>query len=252
MNDWIKLSIPHLAGNENRYASDAIESTWIVPLGPYVDRFEYELEQRLGAPHVVALSSGTAAIHLGLDMLGVKPGDEVICQSLTFAASANPIVYLGGRPVFVDSEPSTWNMSPRALERAIEDRIKVTGRKPCAIVVVELYGMPAMLDEILEVAGRYDIPVLEDSAEAIGSKYDGRSCGTLGRYGVLSFNGSSCQIPVDTGPREQALLLPRGDRLQLQVEQRERGRGVWTDRSSRRPHCPPACHSRHVCTGMEG
>lgn len=190
MNDWIKLSIPHLAGNENRYASDAIESTWIVPLGPYVDRFEQELEQRLGAPHVVALSSGTAAIHLGLDMLGVKPGDEVICQSLTFAASANPIVYLGGRPVFVDSEPSTWNMSPRALERAIEDRLKVTGRKPRAIVVVELYGMPAMLDEILEIAGRYDIPVLEDSAEAIGSKYDGRSCGTIGHYGVLSFNGN--------------------------------------------------------------
>lgn len=207
MNDWIKLSIPHLAGNENRYASEAIESTWIVPLGPYVDRFEHELERRLDAPHVVALSSGTAAIHLGLDMLGVKPGDEVICQSLTFAASANPIVYLGGKPVFVDSEPDSWNMSPEALERAIDDRIRVTGRKPRAIIVVELYGMPARIDEILAIASRYDIPVLEDAAEAIGSKFDGRFCGTFGSYGALSFNGNKMITTSGGG----ALICPDAD-----------------------------------------
>lgn len=188
--DWIKLSIPHLAGNENRYVSEAVGSTWIVPLGPFVDRFEHELERYLDASDVVALSSGTGAIHLGLDMLGVKPGDEVICQSLTFAASANPIVYLGARPVFVDSEPLTWNMDPEILDRAIRDRISVTGRKPRAIVVVELYGMPARLDRILEVADMHGIPVLEDSAEAIGSRFDGRYCGTMGRYGALSFNGN--------------------------------------------------------------
>ena len=205
--NWIKLSIPHLAGNENRYASDAIESTWIVPLGPYVDRFEHELERCLGASHVVALSSGTGAIHLCLDMLGVRPGDEVICQSLTFAASANPIVYLGARPVFVDSEPLTWNMDPELLERAILDRIAVTGHKPRAIVVVELYGMPAQLDRILHVADRYGIPVLEDSAEAIGSRFDGYFCGTMGRYGVLSFNGNKMITTSGGG----ALICPDRD-----------------------------------------
>ena len=188
--EWIKLSIPHLGGNENKYAGEAIESTWIVPLGPFVDRFEQQLGDYLGTPHVVALSSGTAAIHLGLDMLGVKPGDEVICQSLTFAASANPIVYLGARPVFVDSEPSTWNMSPDALREAIEDRIKVTGRAPRAIIAVDLYGMPARLDEIKAIADSYGIPVLEDAAEALGSTFAGRHCGLWGRYGALSFNGN--------------------------------------------------------------
>ncbi len=190
MNEWIKLSIPHLAGNENRYATDAIESTWIVPLGPYVDRFEHQLEDFLGSGKVVALSSGTAAIHLGLSMLGVGKGDEVICQSLTFSASANPIVYLGATPVFVDSETASWNMDVGYLEEAIKDRIKVTGKKPRAIVVVDLYGMPARLDAICKVAARYDIPVLEDAAEALGSRYKGRLCGTWGDYGTLSFNGN--------------------------------------------------------------
>lgn len=190
MNDWIKLSIPHLAGNENKYASEAIESTWIVPLGPYVDRFEQMLARYLDATDVVALSSGTAAIHLALAMLGVGKGDEVICQSMTFSASANPIVYLGANPVFVDSEPGTWNMDPRRLEEAIEDRIKVTGRKPKAIIPVHLYGMPAHMDEIMEISRSYDIPVMEDAAEALGSEYSGRKCGTIGRYGVLSFNGN--------------------------------------------------------------
>lgn len=190
MNEWIKLSIPHLAGNENRYAADAIESTWIVPLGPYVDRFEQQLEQFMESGHVVALSSGTAAIHLGLSMLGVGKGDEVICQSLTFSASANPIVYLGATPVFVDSETDSWNMDVRYLEEAIIDRIKVTGHTPRAIVVVDLYGMPARLDAICEVAAHYGIPVLEDAAEALGSRYKGRLCGTWGDYGTLSFNGN--------------------------------------------------------------
>jgi len=207
MGNWIKLSIPHLAGNENRYAAEAIGSTWIVPLGPFVDRFEHELGQRFGTDDIVALSSGTAAIHLGLDMLGIEPGDEVICQSLTFAASANPIVYLGGKPVFVDSEPDTWNMSPAALERAISDRVKVTGRKPRAIVVVDLYGMPARLDEIMAVACRYDIPVLEDSAEAMGSRFDGRFCGTWGQYGVFSFNGNKMITTSGGG----ALVCPDAD-----------------------------------------
>ncbi len=223
--NWIKLSIPHLAGNENRYASDAIGSTWIVPLGPYVDRFEQELERHLGAPHVVALSSGTGAIHLGLDALGVRPGDEVICQSLTFAASANPIVYLGASPVFVDSEPLTWNMDPALLDRAIADRISVTGRKPRAVIVVELYGMPAQLDRIIEVADRYGVPVLEDSAEAIGSRFDGRFCGTIGRYGALSFNGNKMITTSGGG----ALICP-------DAESAERVKFLSTQARENRPY----------------
>jgi len=186
----IKLSVPHLAGNEKRYVDDAVESTWIVPLGPYVDRFEEQLSDYLEAPAVVALSAGTAAIHLGLVMAGVKSGDEVICQALTFSASCNPIVYLGATPVFVDSEPETWNMSPEYLEQAIVDRHRRTGRYPAAIVVVHLYGMPACMNEINAIAARYSIPVVEDAAEALGSEYEGRHCGTLGLYGALSFNGN--------------------------------------------------------------
>lgn len=190
MYGQIKLSLPHLAGNENKYAADAISSTWITPLGPYVNRFEELLEEYLGAPHVVAVSAGTAAIHLALDLLGVGKGDEVICQSMTFSASANPIRYLGADPVFVDSEPLTWNIDPVLLKDAIKDRIRLTGHKPKAIVVVHLYGMPAQMKEIMAVANEYDIPVVEDAAEAIGSEYDGRKCGTIGRYGILSFNGN--------------------------------------------------------------
>jgi len=186
----IKLSVPHLAGNEKKYVDDAVDSTWIVPLGPYVDEFEKRLERYLHTHEVVALSAGTAAIHLGLVMAGVKAGDEVVCQSLTFSASCNPIVYLGAKPVFVDSEPFTWNMSPDALEEAIIDRYKKTGRYPTAVVAVHLYGMPAKMDEINAIAAKYGIPVVEDAAEALGSMYKGRPCGTLGRYGVLSFNGN--------------------------------------------------------------
>lgn len=190
MEEQIKLSLPHLAGNENKYVKDAIDSTWITPLGPYVNRFEDILDEYLGVNNVVALSAGTAAIHIALALLGIGKGDEVICQSMTFSASANPIVYLGGKPVFVDSEPMTWNMDPALLRTAIEERIKLTSHKPKAIIVVHLYGMPARMDEIMKIAAEYDIPVVEDAAEAIGSEYDGHKCGTIGRFGILSFNGN--------------------------------------------------------------
>ncbi len=190
MEEQIKLSLPHLAGNENKYVKDAIDSTWITPLGPYVNRFEDMLDEYLGVNNVVALSAGTAAIHIALALLGIGKGDEVICQSMTFSASANPIVYLGGSPVFVDSEPMTWNMDPALLRTAIEERIKLTSHKPKAIIVVHLYGMPARMDEIMKIAAEYDIPVVEDAAEAIGSEYDGHKCGTIGRFGILSFNGN--------------------------------------------------------------
>lgn len=194
MNKRILLCKPEVAGTELKYINEALADDWITPLGPHVDRFEAELEQQLstdGQPvHICALSAGTAAIHIGLDLLGVRPGDEVICSSFTFAASANPIVYLGAKPVFVDSEPSTWNMSPELLRMAIEDRITHTGHSPRAIVVAELYGMPAKMDEIMDIAREYRIPVLEDSAEALGSWYKGRPCGTLADVGTLSFNGN--------------------------------------------------------------
>ncbi|MBD5368997.1 MAG: aminotransferase class I/II-fold pyridoxal phosphate-dependent enzyme [Bacteroides sp.] len=186
----IKLSLPHLSGSEQKYIDEAMRDCWIVPLGPHVDEFEHRLENYLRCSQVVALSAGTAAIHLGLVMLDVKAGDEVIVQDLTFSASANPVRYQGATPVFVDSEPDTWNMSPDLLRHAIDDRIKVTGRKPKAIIPVHLYGMPAKMDEIRAIAAEYDIPILEDAAEALGSEYKGRMCGTLGRYGALSFNGN--------------------------------------------------------------
>ena len=180
-----------MSGKEQKFIQEAFDTNWVVPLGPNVNGFEADLEAFVGeGKSVVALSAGTAAVHLALIACGVQAGDEVICQSFTFCASANPIKYLGATPVFVDSEPDTWNMSPELLAEAIEDRIAKTGRKPKAIVPVYLYGMPAKLDEILAVAERYDIPVVEDAAEGFGSRYDGRVCGTFGRYGVLSFNGN--------------------------------------------------------------
>lgn len=190
MKPRILLSYVHMGGTERDWVEKAFESEWIVPLGPNVDEFEHRLEKYLGAPNVVALSAGTAAIHLALVALGVGFGDEVICQSFTFAASANPIKYQGADPVFVDSEPDTWNMSPDALEEAIIDRKKQTGHYPKAIIPVYLYGMPAKMDEIRAIADKYDIPIVEDSAEALGSEYKGKKCGTLGNYGCLSFNGN--------------------------------------------------------------
>lgn len=180
-----------MSGHEQEYIRSAFETNWVTPLGPNVNGFEEELKDYLGQDRrVVALSSGTAALHLALVQLGVGPQDEVVCQSFTFAASANPIVYQGATPVFVDSEPDTWNMSPELLERAIVDRKAQTGRYPKAIILVHLYGMPAKTDEILEIASHYEIPVIEDAAEALGSEYKGRKCGTFGEFGVLSFNGN--------------------------------------------------------------
>jgi dTDP-4-amino-4,6-dideoxygalactose transaminase len=191
----IHLSLAHMSGKEEAFIHEAFLTNWVVPLGPNVDGFENDLATWLGKKsasplHVVALSSGTAAIHLALVMLGVGPGDEVICQSFTFAASANPVVYQGATPVFVDSEPDTWNMDPELLRQAIDDRLRVTGKLPKAIIPVHLYGTPARMNEIRSVATAYGIPVLEDAAEAIGSEYDGQYCGTLGTYGALSFNGN--------------------------------------------------------------
>lgn len=190
MNKKIWLSSPHMGGTEQKYIQEAFDANWIAPLGPNVSGFENDLESYLGNENkVAALSSGTAALHLALIQLGVSQGDEVICQSMTFSASANPIVYQGATPVFVDSELDTWNLCPVALENAIKDRI-ANGKKPKAIIGVHLYGMPFKVDEILAVANTYEIPLIEDSAEALGSSYKGRKCGTFGLYNVLSFNGN--------------------------------------------------------------
>lgn len=191
MKNKIWLSLAHMGGYEQQFIQEAFDTNWVVPLGPNVDGFEKSLVEYLEKDKkVVALVSGTSAIHLGLLQLGVGVGDEVICQSFTFAASANPIKYLGATPIFVDSEKDTWNMSPIFLEQAIKDRIEKTGKKPKAIIPVHLYGMPANMDDIMTIANRYEIPVLEDAAEALGSEYKGQKCGTFGEYACLSFNGN--------------------------------------------------------------
>ena len=180
-----------MSGKEQLYIKEAFDTNWVVPLGPNVNGFEKDLEEFVGeGKHVVALSAGTAAVHLALLACGVKPGDEVLVQSFTFCASSHPITYLGATPVFVDSEVDTWDMDPVLLEEAIKDRIEKTGKTPKAIVPVALYGMPYKVDEIMAVADRYGIPVIEDAAEGFGSRYDGRMLGTFGKYGVLSFNGN--------------------------------------------------------------
>lgn len=225
----IILCLAHMSGNEMKYIQEAFDTNWVVPLGPNVNAFEAELKKfvtsstpsisrekmsnenyprtieahednpdnlwqnslpELGDKQVVALASGTSAVHLALIALGVKAGDEVICQSFTFCASSHPVTYQGAIPVFVDSEKDTWNMDPTLLEEAIKDRIEKTGRKPKAIIVVYLYGMPAKIKEIMAVAEKYDIPLVEDAAEGLGSRYNGQVCGTFGEYGVLSFNGN--------------------------------------------------------------
>jgi dTDP-4-amino-4,6-dideoxygalactose transaminase len=186
----IWLSSPHMGGNEQKFVQEAFDANWVAPLGPNVNGLEQDLEDYLGNESSVgALSSGTAAIHLGLILLGVKAGDEVICQSMTFSASANPILYLGAKPIFIDSEIDTWNLCPIALEEAIIDRI-AKGKTPKAIIAVHLYGVPYKVEEIRVVADKYGIPILEDSAEALGSSYKGQKCGTFGDIGVLSFNGN--------------------------------------------------------------
>ena len=189
----IYLCLAHMseAGLEQKYIKEAFDTNWVVPLGPNVNGFEKDLEEFVDQnKRVVALSAGTAAVHLALLNCGVKPGDEVIVQSFTFCASSHPITYLGATPVFVDSEKDSWNMDPELMEEAIKDRIAKTGKKPAAIVPVALYGMPYRIDEIMEIADRYGIPVVEDAAEGFGSRWNGQVLGTFGKYGVLSFNGN--------------------------------------------------------------
>ncbi|MBS1588528.1 MAG: DegT/DnrJ/EryC1/StrS family aminotransferase [Bacteroidetes bacterium] len=186
----IWLSSPHMGGTEQQYVNDAFDTNWVAPLGPNVDGFEKDLANYIKeGVHVAALSTGTAALHLALVMLGCKFGDEVICQSFTFCGSANPVTYVGATPIFVDSEPDTWNMSPQLMEAAIIDRIS-KGKKPKAIIPVHLYGMPAKMDEIMTIARKYEIPVLEDAAEALGSHINGKMCGSFGEIAALSFNGN--------------------------------------------------------------
>lgn len=190
MKPKIWLSSPHMSGNERQFIDEAFATNWIAPLGPNVTGFEEDLETYLSQKiHVAALSSGTAALHLALILLGVTKDDEVICQTKTFAASANPITYLGATPIFVDSEKETWNLCPELLEEAIRDRIK-QGKLPKAIIAVHLYGMPYKVDEVHQIAKNYGIPVIEDSAEALGSTYHNQKCGTFGDIGILSFNGN--------------------------------------------------------------
>jgi dTDP-4-amino-4,6-dideoxygalactose transaminase len=189
MKEKIWLSSPHMGGKEQEFVKEAFDSNWVAPLGPNVDGLEADLVNFTGSGYAAALSSGTSAIHLSLILLGVQADDTVICQSFTFSASANPIVYQGATPVFVDSEPETWNMSPVHLEAAILDQT-AKGKKPKAIIPVHLYGLPAKMDEIMAIANKYEIPVIEDAAEALGSKLNGKACGTFGQLGILSFNGN--------------------------------------------------------------
>ena len=205
MDKRIYLCLAHMSGKEQAFIKEAFDTNWVVPLGPNVNAFEDELKHFVGQDkEVVALSAGTAAIHLGLIQLGVGAGDEVIWQSFTFCASANPVAYQGATPVFIDSEEDTWNMDPVLLEEAIKDRIAKTGKKPKAILPVHLYGMPARIDEICAIAAKYDIPVLEDAAEALGSEFKGQKCGTFGTFGVLSFNGNKMITTSGGG----ALIVP--------------------------------------------
>ena len=218
MKKRIWLSLAHMSGREKEFIQEAFDTNWVVPLGPNVNAFEKALRDFLiengklkvenEEKQVVALSAGTAALHLGLILLGVEEEDEVICQSFTFSASANPIVYQGATPVFVDSEKDTWNMDPVLLEEAIKDRLAKTGKLPKAIIPVHLYGMPVKMDEVMDVANRYGIPVLEDSAEALGSEYKGRKSGTFGEYGVLSFNGNKMITTSGGG----ALICPNEEK----------------------------------------
>lgn len=187
--DRLYLSPPHLGRHELNYVHKAIEDNWVAPAGPNITGFEADICAAVGVPYAVALTSGTAAIHLGLILLGVGPGDEVLCPSFTFVATANPVVYLGAKPVFIDSEPTTWNLCPERLREAITDRL-ATGKKPKALILVHLYGMPARLPEILAIAKEFDIPILEDAAEALGSEWQQQPLGGFGRVGVFSFNGN--------------------------------------------------------------
>ena len=242
MKDRIWLSLAHMGGREQEFIQEAFDTNWVVPLGPNVNGFEKSLRDFLiengkwkienEGKQVVALSAGTAALHLALILLGVGEGDEVICQSFTFSASANPIAYQGATPVFVDSEKDTWNMDPVLLEEAIEDRLKKTGKLQKAIIPVHLYGMPGKMDEMLEIAEKYGIPVLEDAAEALGSEYKGWKCGTFGEYAALSFNGNKIITTSGGG----ALVCPS----------EERAKRVLFYATQARDNAP---HYQHSCIG---
>lgn len=237
MSQKIWLSLAHMSGYEQSYIQEAFDTNWVVPLGPNVNGFESDiatyLEPRDNSDiHVTALSSGTAALHLALTLAGVQSGDEVICQSFTFIASANPIVYLGATPVFVDSENDTWNIDPDLLEQAIEDRIKQTGKTPKAIVVVHLYGMPAKIDRIRQIADKYGIILIEDAAEALGSEYKGIKCGAFGDFAILSFNGNK-------------IITTSGGGALISRTKNDADRAVYLATQAREP----APHYQHVCVG---
>ena len=264
MEKRIYLCLAHMSGAEQGFIQEAFDTNWVVPLGPNVNGFEDDLKRFVGQDReVVALSSGTAAVHLALIACGVGTGDEVLVQSFTFCASSHPVTYLGARPVFVDSERESWNMDPELLEEAIRDRIAKTGRRPKAIVPVALYGMPYQADRIMEIADRYDIPVIEDAAEGFGSRYDGRVLGTFGRYGVLSFNGNKmittsgggALICPDTTAKNEIMFYATQARESYPYYQHERigynyrmsnicagiGRGQMTVADEH------IAHHRHVC-----
>jgi pyridoxal phosphate-dependent aminotransferase EpsN len=196
INTRIYLSPPHMSGSEQKYIEDAFHTNWLAPLGPHVDMFENEIAKYLGVREAVAVSSGTAAIHLALSLLDVKKGDRIFCSTLTFVASANPILYLGAEPVFIDSEPETWNMSPNALNRALEESA-LNDKLPKAVIVVNLYGQSAKMDELSAICDEYEVPIIEDAAESLGSTYKGKKSGTFGEFGIFSFNGN--KIITTTG-----------------------------------------------------
>lgn len=216
----IYLSPPHLSGHEETFVHDAFQSNWIAPLGPHVDAFEQEFCQAIGASHAVALSSGTAALHLALELVGVDRGDEVLVSTLTFAASVNPIVYLGARPVFIDSEPLSWNMDPRLLLRALDDRAE-KGNLPKAVILVHLYGQSADIEPVLQACNRHGVPLVEDAAEALGATYMGRTPGTFGRAGVYSFNGNKIITTSGGGMlvSDDAALISRARKLATQARE---------------------------------
>jgi dTDP-4-amino-4,6-dideoxygalactose transaminase len=232
LSQRIWLSSPHLGEEETAFVEDAFKTNWIAPLGPHVDGFERELAQHVGVGHAAALSSGTAAIHLALLLLGVKPGDAVFCSSLTFVGSCNPILYCGGQPVFIDSEPRTWNMSPEALERALE-AANSQGRLPRCVIVVNLYGQSADMGALLPLCDRYGVPVLEDAAESLGALYQGRASGSFGRIGVYSFNGNKIITTSGGGMlvAEDPAVVTRARKLATQARE-------------------PAAHYEHVETGF--
>ncbi|AXK19615.1 MULTISPECIES: aminotransferase class I/II-fold pyridoxal phosphate-dependent enzyme [Bacillus] len=220
----IYLSSPHMSGNEQKYIQNAFDTNWVAPLGPNVDGFERELASFVGVRGGTAVSSGTAAIHLALQLLGIQKGDTVFCSSFTFVASANPIVYLGAEPVFIDSEPETWNMSPSALAHALYEANKM-GNLPKAIILVHLYGQSAKLDEILSLCHQYNVPIVEDAAESLGSTYKGKASGTFGKFGVYSFNGNKIITTSGGG------MLVSND-----VEALERARFLATQAKDPAPH----------------